>query len=306
MGIGQDLGNSIGQKTGSTGKRIIDTTPPPTEGVIFSHGFENGLEGDNLWQVPPDIATDNGWYNSVSASEVATEAAAAYEGNRGLRFFFAGAPLGVRGHAQQNMRISQTGAHMELWIQYYIYIPLNYYHRSTGGSSYNNKFFKIWGANTSYFAGYPGSPERDAVDTGCSTLPFGSNGESGLRYWHGECYVNGASNPAQNYQNHGPNTLAIRTTDRGRWMKFTHHHRQTSSLNAYDGITQCTITRDDDSVEELWNLTDVNCYCTLAGTNIPTTGFNAGYLLGTANSGYTQDTEFYIDNLVISTTELTP
>jgi hypothetical protein len=82
---------------------------------------------------------------------------------------------------------------------------------------------------------------------------------------------------------------------RGRWIKLELHSKAATAPGSADGVLQ--YYRDGLPVVDIRN---VNGYQTL-GSNV----WKVGYLLGWANSGFTDTTYAYLSNIVFSTTRLT-
>ncbi len=148
------------------------------------------------------------------------------------------------------------------------------------GYGHNNKFFLVWQG------GYGSSTTGNMVD-----FEFWSNdrGSSKLSYYPAK--DNGAWKPGHTFANEN---IIDKETDRGKWMEIIIHIKISGPSN-------------DNGILHLWkngneylHVTDLPNYSEL-GFNY----FQYGYLLGWSNSGYTEETLMYIDDVVFSTKEIT-
>ncbi|NVJ49063.1 MAG: heparin lyase I family protein [Gammaproteobacteria bacterium] len=223
--------------------------------------FNDGFESGNLNQ------SQNG-VSYINSKNISVTQERAKDGNYAMKFSYPAAPLGTDSFSEQRLQYPQTG---ELWIKYDLYIPDNYVHRVDGAS--NNKFLAIF--KTDYRA--PG------FQVNWSLQPNGNGGSSLSihRYHNGQ--LQRAFAPAG-----GANIIT--TADRGTWMTIMAQVKVPTSSSANDGVMK------------MWkngvlvcNETSLNMY---GGDGENYT--NELYLLGWANSGYAEDTHFFIDNLLIN------
>lgn len=89
------------------------------------------------------------------------------------------------------------------------------------------------------------------------------------------------------------NLMIDKETDNGKWIEIIIHLKVSGPSND-NGIIH--IWKNG---EEFWHVTDLPNYSKL-GFNY----FQYGYLLGYSNSGYTEETTFYIDDVVLSESEI--
>ncbi|NOX99422.1 MAG: hypothetical protein GXP30_06790 [Verrucomicrobia bacterium] len=166
----------------------------------------------------------------------------------------------------------------DIWIRYWIRIPLNY---KFGPKGYPNKFFSLW------TDGYSGKGDGSTV-----WLSMARRDEGDCSVW---CTWSqgGYTNSTRARQDVPFFTRA----DRGKWMHVLLHFKTETSPGASDGVLQ-TWRRWDGEKEysKLHEVLDAPLKIPSQGPN----GFQSGYLLGWVNAAFEEDTEFLIDDFVIS------
>ncbi len=230
---------------------------------LFQDGFESGNK----------LYSENGfsWANDGTNPKVVT--ANSRTGQHSLEFTFEGRADGE--YAWSEQRFDLGGNYSELWIKYDLYVPTNYYHRNDGGTTNNKGIVTLW--NGSYnsptqFLGF----EQWATSDGSSSLTYhpivGSSDRGHTR----------------------TNTLFVdRSKDLGKWIEFIVHIKLASPSNN-DGIIRVWKHTEGYDREQIVNVTNLNNYTPTANY------FSTGYLLGWANSGFSETTKMYIDNIVFS------
>lgn len=257
-------------------------------GVFVTDGFESG----NLSH------SENGfkWGSSTKAS-VSTEKPKS--GKYSLRVAYPAVPNGKDSWAEQRFHLG--GFYPELWIKYDLYVPTNYYHRnqqSEGYGSDNNKGYAfIWAGS------YEDITKREGPMLGPGFWPNG-DGSSRVIMW-ASASVNGVKllNTHWFDDPNGKNHNAITLADRGHWMNIVIHAKYASQSND-DGVYELWKTDYNGSVTKLIDIHNGPWYATQPLTTTPARGFAEGYLLGWSNSGFDNDTVFYIDNFEVSNTSL--
>lgn len=173
----------------------------------------------------------------------------------------------------QEQRISFGAPYKELWIKYDLYVPANYV-QYPGDQGSNNKFFAIFSNSNSFYCNF-------------STYPDGNGGSNiGIHYFN-----NGAERPYLLRQD-----ALWRAADLGKWHRIVLHFKAASTTSAADG--QQEVWKDGALVLSNTSLANGG---TAGGNHI-----EAAYFLGWANTGYSQETVFYIDDVEISTTPIPP
>ncbi|MES9991874.1 MAG: heparin lyase I family protein [Candidatus Thiodiazotropha sp.] len=192
-------------------------------------------------------------------------------GDYSLRFTYPAAPNGSDSFSEQRMNYPQTN---ELWIRYNLYVPTNYVHRTQSGAA-NNKFLAVYKDEYRY----PG------FQVNWSLSPDGSGG-SNLSLHR---YRNGSEQRVISPSN-GIGVGFITQADRGKWIQIVARIKAPSSQNSSDGVMQ--MWKDGEFVT---NETTLDNYGG-AGENY----MDELYLLGWSNSGFSEQTVFYIDDLHIN------
>jgi hypothetical protein len=163
----------------------------------------------------------------------------------------------------------------EIWVQFDLYIPANYYQAAPAGATSNNKFIQLWGANYSEYS-----------QVGICT--WANKGGSDFSYAQAEWNFNGTGLGAS-----GASAQSfIAAADKGKWVTYRIY------VKAATASTKGTFRTWKNGALVLDNTNVLNGYSASAPN-----AYRYGYLLGWANSGYTQATDFYIDNVVIGTTQ---
>jgi hypothetical protein len=191
----------------------------------------------------------------------------AVSGTKAARFHFSGSPAG---DALAELRFDLGKPYRDLWFAYSFYIPKNYTHRQSG----NHKFFRLWG--TDY-----GDKEKIGASTWGNSP---ADGFSRLRCdW--DSTGGGMGEGGKNYPNF------ITAADLGTWMRvMIHCEAATAEVKGTIQIWKNgTLIIDNPNQVALYKEGSIHAY-------------KQGYLLGWANKGFAEDTDFYIDDVVFGTT----
>lgn len=228
---------------------------------LFADNFDNGRKNSAngfSWRGGPSVTTER-----------------AHSGSHSLRFRYDSTPEDRHIWAEQRFDIGRVLP--EVWIEYYLWIPENYYHRDSSGPD-NNKFFFLWDSGD-----YPGG--GDGQVSVMMSLERAANGDSDLiMMWSNEntgMKVSGA-----------PRWRNAILSSRGKWSRIRYHVKVASRPGANDGIFEFWW---DDTLR--LSVRDLPLYDN--GDN----GFQRGYLLGYDNSGYNEQTIFYIDDFKVYSTD---
>jgi len=184
-------------------------------------------------------------------------------GVRSARFEFEAEPPG--GDSFSELRFDLGREYRELTIEFDLYIPPNYFHRPE--SPNNNKFFRLWL-----------NDYDDVEKLGASLLSQGTSGESRI----GTDYSKEAHRSISTGVKNAPDFITA--SDKGKWTAIRIYVKAAS--DAENGIIR--IYKNG----QLF-LNDTGLRNHIPGTQ----GYRHGYLLGWANSGFAQETVFYIDNV---------
>lgn len=204
------------------------------------------------------------WANGAYAN--VTDKGPALSGTHSLKFTY---KPGKNSWAEQ--RFDLGGKYSDIWIKWSIYIPQNF----EKNGSRNNKLMYVDSRKT---------PETNNL-----------NMYTGFEHW-GDTII-GTQQAYQNSSSIGwmwadpPLKFLDSTEDKGKWHTFIFHLKKADSPNSSNGLIQ--VWKDG---RLRMNITNLNNY---------SNGYNAyetGYLMGWANSGYseTENTYFYIDDVVFS------
>ncbi|QWV91838.1 polysaccharide lyase [Geomonas oryzisoli] len=247
-------------------------------GVFFKDGFESGDKAH----------TENGakWLSSSSTVTISSDIART--GNKSMKFHFAGVPLGQDDDAEQ--RFSLGSARPDVYIQYYVFFPLNYVHRND--SPTNNKAIMLWDEEANYtWARAKMGAHLWYNSAGDALSPF-----TGLDFNYSPpqltCKTGSGSNTSIDSISLAISNFGKWTLDKtflGRWLCFEWHFKLDSG--AGDGALEFWV----DGVKQFgqtnmkWN-----------GAPCSPGYFKTGYLFGWANSGFDVDTDIYVDDVTFS------
>lgn len=300
MSIGENTGVNIGENADYS---IIETGEEPI-GTIFNDSFESGdmsttnADGFNWRSLnKTSIVTRNAacsspgtdvviWNGSTICTEVipSTREWTAKDGDNSLRFRYAA----LENWTEQEFATG-TG-YTELWVSYWMKVPINFARGSTGSPS-NNKWFKMWmgdhsvydNGNISHFVthDYPGSPS--------TTINMGLTARSG----------DGPSNSDTTY------TDFITVADAGRWMHIVYHMKASSGSGATDGLAAFYRKWENaSSYETIGELNNIDFAVSAASVANGYSGWGSADMMGYANMPYDTDTEWLLDSFRLSENDL--
>lgn len=202
----------------------------------------------------------------------------AIDGDVSMRFNY------PAGEYQSEQRFSLEDAHTDLWIRFWLKVPINFKHSSN--SPTNNKLFALW---------MDGYSSKGDGPTAFWTFWHDGSGGSTLAYH----YARGGYTVANAAKEQ---TSFIRyPEDQGRWMQIVMRVKAASSSSANDGIMQFYRRWADESSFTLFH---DHRSADIAPPSGGPFGWKAGYFMGWSNPGYAQDTEWLLDDLVISRSSL--
>jgi hypothetical protein len=211
----------------------------------------------------------------------------ARSGTSSLKFNYPATPLGTDTTAEQ--RFTLGSPRTNVYIRYYIKFPSNYKIRSDSPS--NNKFIEIWGEEGNY------STDRGLMGTEAWDTP------SGLAQLGPTAYMQ--YNP--NRLSYAPgafythiwwsgilNSWTLQASDLNKWLCFEWHFK--SDSGAGDGALELFVNgiRVYGSTSLKYDAAPVGNY------------FKTGYLMGWSNSGFNENTDIYIDDVVMSNSYIGP
>jgi hypothetical protein len=281
---------------GTVGTAIVGTA---IVGNIFSDGLENidmdatvtaqGAGWDRIGSTTISIvrddqfavANDSGLITPngpVTGLEWESSPMAPETGSHALRTRFAGTAAGQDAWSEMRFKLG-TFEPPEVWLSFDVRIPINHFHR---GVLDNNKLLRLFGS--AYGSGGKCGMEFRPTSDGSG----GSN-----MYIMADSNGNAMSAPIADSV-----PFARVPEDRGRWQRLIFHAVSETSPGASDGIVELWRRWED---EATFTKMSENLSVALQRGDGTVAGFNKGYLMGYANSGYTDDTEFLLDNFNIGT-----
>jgi len=244
-------------------------------GVIFDDGFESGdlshaENGVSWWYGMP--SPGNGPTPDDIKPYVSTEHPKT--GSYSLKFSFGGS---VDKDATSEQRFKIASHPKDLWIKFNLFIPSNYKNRASSVPGSNNKFMYVESAGQ--YVGFESWMTTDG-GPGSAYIPMH------LKY-------NGVDRGHDHEGQHAPYVQT--NTDLNKWHEWIIHVKMATTSSSNDGAV------------EMWK----NGVQVMENLNLPNYSpeynyFEAGYLLGYANTGFDENTILYIDDVVFSTSKIVP
>jgi uncharacterized protein YjdB len=262
---------AAGSKVGSGKVSVTGSTPPSTaKGLLFSDGFESGDLG----------RTENGFRWREGGAHVF--AGHARTGEYALRFRYGPDKLGDDSSRQHNFVLAPTAksAPREVWIEYWIRVPDNYRHRDNTRSD-NNKFFAIWSENYGDWDG-----EVHAV----VEYDRSSDAVSHARL------ASATAEPCESRKPFRSQTASgdvFSASMAGTWQRFRIHIKsqyRASAVAVWRGNARIVGLPSDYSI-------------TCPGWAGKSDYLRKGFILGWANSGFAEETDFWLDDFKIYTAD---
>jgi hypothetical protein len=192
----------------------------------------------------------------------------------------------VAGQNWQEQDFSWPGAPLtEMWLAFDLRVPVNFDHQPSSNPDArlmnNNKLLRV-------YTGSGGTTVGLSFRRTTRELADGP----GNSYYFGKVF----SDPA-NGGDFGNTPFITIPSDRGRWMRIILRAKLSSTDTAKDGIFQVWRKWENEANFTLeMDRLDYMPPSQVVGEE----GFNTGYIMGYANATYAVDTEFLIDNFVIS------
>lgn len=242
-------------------------------GVFFEDGFEKG----DLTHID---STSGAKWTSSNRTKVTSEMS--HSGLFALKFTFIGNPdVTVDATAEQRFYLGTPKK--EIYIRFYIYYPSNYTIRTdTTPGTENTKLLYLWASDYTADMGKVGVEYETDMKFG-----FKAKGT-------GYPLVPSCSGATGYISELRKSTLSINDI-KGRWVAVEIHHKVDSGDG--DGVFQLWI---DDTLQ-----IDAKQLSWIGGPCSPGYLLN-GYLMGWSNSGFTQDTFVYIDDVAFSDNYIGP
>lgn len=191
---------------------------------------------------------------------------------------------GVNGNYTAEQRFTLGGYYQEVWCRFRLFIPVNYFHHTQPGATNNKWLINLWD-------GAYESPHL-AMNPNVWAKQDGSGVSEGTMFvW----------SPVTGYDRHHwqewPDNQVVRVQDRGKWVEVLCHFGYATAANN-DGIAQIWTRTEGEDARQLLNITN-------GPWHVPgAPGFNNGYLFGSTNSDFTEQTIIRVKDFTISDTPL--
>ena len=299
MGIGENVGEAVGENTGQQGAVVAEDIPPGPGPNLLEDGWESGdmstTNSDGFsWGANnrTSIVTMNAacstpgqpvaiYNNNVICNEVPGSDWTAKTGDNSLRVRY---PADTSWAEQ---RFDLGVAQRELWCRYWIRVPTNFKHRSGTGSGPNQKWFIMW------MDFYEGAGDGSTVYW--QTWADGSNGSTiAINHTDGNFSGSGGT--------FGNTAFISYPDDQGRWMQCVYRLVTETSPGAGNGILQFWRKWEGGSFVQIHSFSGL----TLAVPDAGPDGWKVGYLMGWSSPLYDVETEWLIDDFALSTESLLP
>ncbi|MCY0994888.1 hypothetical protein OV203_47615 [Nannocystis sp. ILAH1] len=275
-------------------------------GDIANDGFESFADDTVAMGSPGGIEWTDNHYTRVST-------ALARRGTRSLRFTYPAQPNPPPSDTVIEQRFAFNQHLTDFWFKYDIFIPANYFHRSTAGSNdFGGGEKELVMMSEGYSAPSPteiyptmilgrlfrrvDQDDPNWVNDG-SSWQYGSfayAAADGERTWY---YL-----PSAGIET-GPRFVDI-NVDPGTWVRRILHVRMPTTTNSNDGEIEYWATRCDGTTIKVVDEHNGTFHGALHPNSAGGNYITAGYLLGSSNSGFDEETTFYIDDVVVSSTNL--
>ncbi len=282
------------ERTFALALTFLCVTPVGAE-IVFQDDFESGdFKKTNSagfsWSSPnrTSIVRDDQYVVNGSSPKSGLIAGRQWEGTDGkhaMRFRY------VAGQAMSEQRYKLGGAYKDLWVSYDLRVPINFRH---GSGNSNNKMAAFW------MDGYEVSGNAKGA-TAVWQIRNNGNGGSNSVIYHLESDTTGRSWSDRHSGEKQSKPFISYPGDQGRWMTVVYHLKAASSSSSKDGsLEMWRKWEDQGNFTKIHEMTNLNIPAPSSGPN----GWSAGYIQGWANSAYSSNTEWLVDQFTVSTTSL--
>lgn len=276
-------------------------TNPAFAQVVFEDGFESGDLGRTQngfeWLSPnrTTIVRDDQyvvWANRESQLD------GPYFGREWENAPDSGESHALRFHypaetAMSEQRFALNAEYGEVWISYWLRVPINYKHGTIGKNPgyRNQKLLSFWAES------YSGSEQpRVTLNMWDDRNAWSEDGDSGISY---STVTYRARNMVASHKDRFGNFIRF-PEDQGRWMHVVLYAKVSSAPGIADGVFRWWRRWSDEA--------EYTVLANRSGLDWTVdqgfTGFSAGYLMGWANGAYEENTEFLLDDFKVSRTSL--
>lgn len=277
-----DAAANVSTQTAAVSATTLSDAPPPNGTLYFYDDF------DGSFGQQTGVTWGEGVRTTVAVPSYPNGSCAITTSGNALRFAYQAAADGADSFAEQRLALTENAT--DIWIKFDLFIPCNYVHRSQADGGVNNKFFAIY--RDPY--GVPG------FQVNFSLSPNVGNDRSELELHY---YYNGVEQGiiTTNDSDLSPPDFVLPDfivvgQDRGRWHRIVLRVKVPTGDNTNDGVMQLW-----KNGTQFVNITRLNSW---GGTNA--NYIDEAYILGWANSGFAQETVFYVDDIIISNISIAP
>lgn len=272
---------------------------PVVSGIFASENWEGRADGSNPNNTDFQVG-DGSWFDNFGT---AVSSEQAYAGTRSLKVPFEGYPEEVK-ELWYGFDVNKA----EVWIHYRIFIPPNYTIVDSDPSSAlalggSDKEWVL--CSDGYSTNYPTLIlgryfQRRTEDGGDPIIPptkvfqlgnMSATDITGVREF------TALPNDSAAYEKECLFDLAV---DLGTWQRRILHLKMPTSAVSNDGVCEYWNTKANGITYKVVDIQDGAWY----GANLNSTGgnyVNRGYVLGSNNSGFDEETDFFIDDVIFST-----
>jgi hypothetical protein len=243
-------------------------------GVLFSDGFESGdfshKENGFLWG-----ASNTGG----SPASVAVVATKQKQGSNSMLMRFAGTGTA---NSWTEKRVSFTSARQtDLWVKFDLFVPTNLSVKDNGGGA-NNKFMAFYNGeySTNFQVNFSYDVPNSSTSLGDLAVHLFQNGHEISNDAYGSTHA----------------ATLFKSADLGKWIEIIMHVKCTSASGVADGAME--LWKNGEKIYSYKNLPIWG----VAGYNY----IDGVYILGWANTGFPSTTDFYLDDIVFSNTQINP
>jgi len=261
----------------------VESVVPTTASLIFT-GYQPGIDTGSGITAHFSDGFETGNFShtentfSWGFSDATVETTVKRTGSYSAEFLYPGTASGSYTNTELFFDVTNSAgtAPSEVWFEWYHYVPTNFTMRSDG-YNWNNKLFAIWA--------------EDYSTSGDVQMVFefaGSGSTTEVR-----ALMMTGTGDAANVAAYKTGSPVFTTAMAGTWVRMRIHLKVGTAAGNFDGVAE--LWRDE---ELIYRATDLDWYYT-GGANY----LRQGYLMGNANTGYDNDTYFYIDDFKVYTTD---
>lgn len=251
----------------------------PTSSSIVTPFFTDDFSSGDLSKTMNGFTWTDSAYTSVSTER-------SRSGTHSLKFGYY--PTSTPGESWAEQRFNLGAYYSQVWVEYYLWVPSNFVHvDQPSGYAENNKFFQLWRDEYSDLAGGTQQVGFEYWRNSDGTSYLRSMNRSSVPTPGGGQYI--TDSPGSTYPTViGPTGALIK----GQWNRIRIAAKGSSERGVSDGYLKLWI--NETLVENITGLACWNAFTT--PTDVV---FRNGYILGYANAGFTEQTDFFVDDFAV-------